>query len=175
MGSNPSEFTGCGDNCPVERVSWNDAQEYLKKLSAKTGHQYRLPSEAEWEYACRAGETNEYCGSDNVDSVAWYGAHAYPVGDSDKTTNPVATKQANAFGLFDMSGNVWEWVADSYHTSYAGAPTDGSAWEGDKSRRMLRGGSWDYYPQYVRASVRGWDEPISRTSFYGIRVARTLP
>lgn len=175
MGNNPSEFTGCGDNCPVEQVSWNDAQKFVQKLGTITGRKYRLPTESEWEYACRADGANEYCGSDNVVSVAWYGAHAYPGGDSDKTTNPVAGKKANAFGLYDMSGNVWEWVEDSYHVNYSNAPADGSAWSGDGAKRVLRGGSWDYYPQYVRATVRGWDVPSARTSFYGIRVARTLP
>jgi formylglycine-generating enzyme required for sulfatase activity len=109
-----------------------------------------LPSEAEWEYACRADGKNEYCGGDNLASVAWYGAYAKPVGNSAETTNRVAGKQANAFGLFDMSGNVWEWVEDSYYESYAGAPTDGSAWPGDGAKRVLRGGSWSNYPQRAR-------------------------
>jgi len=175
MGNNPSIFSSCGDTCPVEQVSWQDAQEYIQKLNEKTGQLYRLPSEAEWEFACRAAESNEYCGSENKDSVAWYGAHAYPVGNSDKTTNPVASRQANAFGLFDMSGNVWEWVEDGYHINYSNAPDDGSAWVTDSDKHVLRGGSWDNYPQYVRASVRGWDESTSRTNFYGFRVVRVLP
>ena len=107
MGNNPSKFVECGDNCPVEQVSWDDAQAFIEKLNTKTGKKYRLPSEAEWEYACRAGGQHEYCGGNNLDSIAWYGALAKPAGNSNKTTNPVAAKQANAFGLYDMSGNVW--------------------------------------------------------------------
>ena len=127
MGDNPSKFASCGDNCPVDQVSWNDAQAFIEKLNAKTGKKYRLPTEAEWEYSCRAGGQQEYCGSDNPDSVGWYGALAKPAGNSGKSINPVATRQPNAFGLYDMSGNVWEWVEDSYHDNYNGAPADGGA------------------------------------------------
>jgi formylglycine-generating enzyme required for sulfatase activity len=175
MGNNPSKFKACGDNCPVEQVSWDDAKQYIQKLNAKTGKQYRLPSEAEWEYACRAGGKQEYCGSDNVDSVAWYGAYATPVGNSAKTTNPVATKQANAFGLYDMSGNVWEWNEDSYHDNYNGAPTDGSVWQGDGAKRVLRGGSWNYGPRSSRAADRDGNEPAGRFLIIGFRLARMLP
>jgi formylglycine-generating enzyme required for sulfatase activity len=175
MGNNPSSFENCGDTCPVEQVSWNDAKEFIGKLNAKTGKQYRLPSEAEWEYACRAGGQNKYCGSDNPDSVAWYGFYATPKGNSGKTTNPVATKQANAFGLYDMSGNVWEWVEDSYHANYNGAPTDGSAWQGDGAKRVLRGGSWSYDPDGTRSAYRYSGTPAYRYDFIGFRVARTLP
>ena len=172
MGDNPSKYTGCGDNCPVDQVSWNDAQAFIQKLNAKTGKQYRLPTEAEWEYACRAGGQQEYCGGDNPDSISWYGALAKPAGNSGKTTNPVATKQANAFGLYDMSGNVWEWVEDSYHDDYNGAPADGSAWQGDGALRVPRGGSWSYLQ---RAAKRGGSEPAFRYSTIGFRLARTLP
>lgn len=172
MGDNPSKFTACGDNCPVDQVSWNDAKAFIEKLNAKTGKQYRLPSEAEWEYACRAGTRQEYCGSDNPDSAGWYGALATPAGNSEKTTNPVATKAANAWGLHDMSGNVWEWVEDSYHDNYNGAPADGSAWQGDGALRVPRGGSWSYLQ---RAAKRGGSEPDFRYSTIGFRLARTLP
>jgi len=175
MGNNPSSFENCGDTCPVEQVSWNDAKEFIGKLNAKTGKQYRLPSEAEWEYACRAGGQNKYCGSDNPDSVAWYGFYATPKGNSGKTTNPVATKQANAFGLYDMSGNVWEWVEDSYHANYNGAPTDGSAWQGDGAKRVLRGGSWGNGPDDSRSAYRNLGTPAVRNDGIGFRVARTLP
>lgn len=175
MGSNPSQFKNCGDNCPVENVSWDDAQAFIQKLNAKTGKQYRLPSEAEWEYACRAGAQQEYCGSDNIDAVAWYGAYADPVGNSAKTTNRVGQKQANAWGLYDMSGNVWEWVEDRYHDNYNGAPTDGSAWQGDSANRVLRGGSWDSVPQNARAAIRNGFKAALRVNYIGFRLARTLP
>lgn len=173
MGSNPSKFPACGDNCPVEQVSWDDTQEFIEKLNAKTGKQYRLPSEAEWEYACHAGGKHTYCGSDDPDSVGWYGGMAKPAGNSGRTTNPVATRQANAWGLYDMSGNVWEWVADSYHKNYNGAPTDGSAWlDEDSMTRVPRGGSWSYLQ---RAAKRGGSESDYRFGSIGFRLARTLP
>lgn len=177
MGYNPSEFKNCGDTCPVEQVSWNDAQEFIGKLNAKTGKQYRLPSEAEWEYACRAGVRQEYCGSDDINSVAWYGAYATPVGNSAKATNRVTTKQANTWGLYDMSGNVWEWVEDSWHDNYSGAPNDGSAWQGDGAKRVLRGGSWVNNPQDERAANRDRGGPANQYDdrFNGFRLARTLP
>jgi formylglycine-generating enzyme required for sulfatase activity len=169
MGSNPSRFSNCGDDCPVEQVSWSDAQEYIRKLNAKTGKQYRLPSEAEWEYACRAGGRQQYCGSDNLDSVGWYNQN------SSSSTHPAGRKQANAFGLYDMTGNVWEWVEDSYHDSYNGARANGSAWVGDGAQRVLRGGAWFSNPQLVRAAYRFGVVTPSRNNGYGIRLARTLP
>jgi formylglycine-generating enzyme required for sulfatase activity len=175
MGNNPSYFKSCGDNCPVEQVSWGEAQSFIQKLNTRTGKQYRLPSEAEWEYSCRAGGQQEYCGGDNVDSVAWYGAYANPSGNSGKTTNPVAARQANAFGLYDMSGNVWEWVADSYHESYNGAPADGSVWQGDGAERVLRGGSWNFEHPFVRAAFRIGGRAEFRSNSFGFRVARALP
>lgn len=177
MGNNPSEFTSCGDNCPVEKVNWNDAQEFIQRLNSKTGKQYRLPSEAEWEYACRAGEQLEYCGSANVEKVAWYGTYDNLADNSKETTRPVATRQANAFGLYDMSGNVFEWVEDSYHDSYFDAPTDGSAWQGDAEKRVVRGGSRYYFPLFARAAGRIWVSPTYRSAIkdLGFRVARTIP
>jgi formylglycine-generating enzyme required for sulfatase activity len=175
MGNNPSQYPNCGDTCPVEDVSWNDAQEFIQKLNAKTGKQYLLPSEAEWEYACRAGGQQEYCGNDHVDSVAWYGAYSNPVGNSAKTTNPVSTKQANDWGLYDMSGNVLEWVEDSWHENYNGAPTDGSVWQGDGALRVLRGGSWSLGSQFARATKRVWDKPAAHSNNRGFRLARMLP
>jgi formylglycine-generating enzyme required for sulfatase activity len=176
MGSSPSYFTNCGDTCPVENVSWNVIQQYIQKLNAMSGKQFRLPSEAEWEYACRAGGSHKYCGSDDRDAVAWYGAYASPVGTSAKTTNPVGTREANAFGLYDMSGNVWEWVQDYYHDSYSGAPSDGSAWEsgGAQKFRVLRGGSWFDDPAVLRSASRFWVIPGFRYNFIGFRLARTL-
>lgn len=169
MGNIPSKFTACGDKCPVENVSWDDTQAFIQKLNAVTGKQYRLPSEAEWAYACSAGKKQNYCGGDNVGSVAWY------EDNSGGSTHPVATKQANAFGLYDMSGNVWEWVEDSYHNSYTAAPNNGSAWQGDEAQRVLRGGSWYNIPQGVRAARRSGSEPANRYDRFGFRLARTLP
>ena len=168
MGSNPSDFANCGGNCPVEQVSWNDAKQFIQKLNARTGKQYRLPTEAEWEYACRAGAHQEYCGSDDDERVAWYGGFF-------GGTHAVAAKQANAWGLYDMSGNVWEWVEDSYHDNYNGAPNDGSAWQGDGAERVLRGGSWSDIPQGGRAAFRIRLEPAYSDFMIGFRLARTLP
>lgn len=172
MGSNPSQFD-CGDNCPVENVNWYDAKKYIQKLNAKTGKQYRLPSEAEWEYACRAGGKNEYCGSDNIDSVAWYGNEGKLGGNSDESTQPVGQKQANGYGLYDMSGNVWEWVEDSYRGDYNGAPV--AVWKGDAKRRMSRGGSWINEPKNLRSAIRNASKPEERSYVSGFRLARTLP
>ncbi len=163
------------DSHPVACINWSDAKAYSEWISRKTGKSYQLPSESQWEYACRAGGQNEYCGSDNVDSVAWYGALANPVGNSAKMTNRVATKQVNGFGLYDMSGNVWEWTADSYHDSYNGAPNDGSEWSGDGAKRVLRGGSWVSFPRLSRAANRGINAPALRCGYDGFRVSRTLP
>ncbi|HEV7743483.1 MAG TPA: formylglycine-generating enzyme family protein [Pyrinomonadaceae bacterium] len=149
MGNNPSTFSSCGENCPVEQVSWDDAQEFIKKLNAQNdGYQYRLPSEAEWEYACRAGTTGDYAG--DPDSMAWYTVNA------NYKTHPVGQKQANAWGLYDMHGNVSEWVMDYQHNNYDGAPTDGSAWSKAVSDdRMERGGSWTFDAKRVRSAQRG--------------------
>jgi len=139
MGSNPSHFKGC-DDCPVESVSWNDVQNFLKKLNQQTGQRFRLPTEAEWEYACRSGAKDEkHCGGDNGSSVAWIS------GNSNSKTHPVAQKQANHMGLYDMSGNVMEWTQDCWNDSYDGAPDNGEAWNsGNCKRRVVRGGSWNY-------------------------------
>jgi formylglycine-generating enzyme required for sulfatase activity len=170
MGNNPSQFSSCGDDCPVEKVSWEDAQEFARKLSAKTGKTYRLPSEAQWEYACRAGGRTLYCGSDNLDAVAWHG------GNSGGRTHSAGLKQANAFGLVDMSGNVWEWVEDCSHNSYNGAPSDGSAWtNGSCDGRVLRGGSWSNDPRYARAARRSFSSPGLRDYSLGFRLTRMLP
>lgn len=174
MGTNPSSFPDCGDNCPVDGVSWDEAQEFIQKLNAKTGKRYRLPSEAEWEYSCRAGQQQKYCGSDDIDSVAWHGGNGGP--------NFVATKQPNAWGLYDMSGNLWEWMEDVWHNNYIGAPTDGSArkWDGKSDRRLilrvLRGGSWSSTPkEFMRATIRDGSVPTEGSVDYGFRLARKLP
>ena len=188
MGNNPSEFKECGDRCPVENVSWFDAQSFINKLNAKTGKQYRLPTEAEWEYACRAGAQDDYCGSDKGDDVAWFGPKkgaevssskqksavikAVDVdGNSQKATHSVASKQPNAYGLYDMSGNVWEWVQDTAHDSYTDAPADGSEWKGDSKKHILRGGSWYHEQKFAQVDVRGAFMPESRNGSFGFRVA----
>ena len=173
MGNDPAHFKGA--DLPVEQVSWQDAQEYIAELNRKTGRQYRLPTEAEWEYACRAGTSDEYCGSSDVNSVAWYGAYGAIGGNSGQASKPVGAKQANAFGLYDMSGNVWEWVADPWHDGYRGAPADGSMWQGDGAKRVIRGGSWLDYPLLARAGFRVWAGAAKRSSDLGFRIARTLP
>jgi formylglycine-generating enzyme required for sulfatase activity/tRNA A-37 threonylcarbamoyl transferase component Bud32 len=171
MGSNPSHNAGCGDTCPVENVFWNDAKEFIQKLNAKTGKSYHLPSEAEWEYACRAGGTHAYCGSDDIDSVAWYDSN------SGKKTHAVATKRPNAWGLYDMSGNVAEWTEDCFNGSYSGAPTDGTVWSsGNCGWRQIRGGSGDGAPHESRAAMRfGIGNQDHRDDSFGFRVARTVP
>lgn len=155
MGNNPSQFSNCGDTCPVEQVSWNDVQEFIQKLNAKTGRQYRLPTEAEWEYACYGGSQAEYCGGNNIDSVAWYD------GNSGNTTHSAGQKQANGYGLYDMSGNVWEWMSDCYN--------------GNCEERVLRGGSWGNVPGYARAADRSRGSMVYRYDYEGFRLARTLP
>jgi formylglycine-generating enzyme required for sulfatase activity len=173
MGNNPSGFKACGDNCPVEQVNWDDAQAFIGELNAQTGKHYRLPTESEWEYACRAGTDSEYCGN-SVAGVAWYEAN------SDKQTHPVATKRANAWGLYDMSGNVWEWVQDYYSQDYNGAPDNGMArtspGNGQRgSTRVLRGGAWYGEAQNLRAALRDYLGPSKRLNGLGFRLARTLP
>lgn len=167
MGSNPSNFKG--DDLPVEYVSWNDAQEFVKKLNEKEGtNKYRLPSEAEWEYAVRAGTTTRYSfGDDETDlgNYAWYSSN------SGSNTHPVGQKQPNAFGLYDMHGNVWEWVQDLYHSDYDGAPTEGSAWEnGVGSDRVFRGGCWNAVAGVCRSAVRYGRDPGFRADGLGFRL-----
>ena len=148
MGNNPSHFKDCGGNCPVEQVSWEDAQSFIGKLNeSNDGFTYRLPSEAEWEYACRAGTTGDYAG--NLSDVAWFSKNSGGSGP-----HAVGQKQPNAWGLFDMQGNVFEWCQDCYHETYFRAPTDGSAWlsGGDENRRMLRGA--DRGPTEKKSSAR---------------------
>ena len=163
MGNNPSDFKNC-DQCPVEEVSWNDAQEFIRKLNAMSdGFAYRLPTEAEWEYAGRAGTTGEYAG--NLDAMAWYSEN------SGGKSHPVGQKQPNAFGLYDMHGNVWEWCQDWYHDSYNGAPIDGSAWEsGGGQKRVMRGGSWLFHADGLRSAARNSAFPVQTGSDGDFRV-----
>jgi len=173
MGSNPSYFLACGPNCPVENVSWDDVQHFIAKLNQRNGQKYRLPSEAEWEYAARAGTTAEWShGNDEskLGNYAWYGRN------SGGKTQVVGQKLPNAFGLFDMHGNVWEWTQDCMHGDYGGAPTDGSAWTTGCSGnyRVLRGGSWYDGPAGLRSAIRFRSYPVLRDNSSGFRLARDL-
>lgn len=149
-----SEHWGRGKR-PVIYVNWDDTQTYIQWLSKKTGKTYRLPKEAEWEYACHGGSKTEYCGSNNIKEVAWY------EDNSDGQTHPVGKLQANGSGLYDMSGNVWEWTDD--------------CGEANCTSRVVRGGSWNYAAQLVRATTRLAFVPTIRSYSYGFRVARPLP
>ena len=166
MGSNPSEFKG-DSQCPVENVSWNDCMEFFAKLNRLTGKNFRLPTEAEWEYAARGGSKSrgyKYSGNNNPDLVAWYD------GNSINKTHPVAQKQANELGLYDMSGNVWEWCSDWYgeyinevQTNPTG-PITGTDY-------VQRGGSWENGSIGVRVSRRSPGTPALRGCYYGLRLA----
>jgi len=170
MGTNPSYFEG--DNLPVEQVSWNDVQEFLKKLNEKEGaNKYHLPSEAEWEYAARAGTTTNYSFGDNESKL---GDYAWYNGNSGGKTHEVGQKKLNTWGLYDMHGNIWEWVQDIYHNSYSGAPADGSAWEGDGPSRVVRGGGWGYYGGDCRSALRDSRGPSPRDGEVGFRLLRIL-
>ena len=167
-------------NRPVINVSWDDAQAYVRWLSRETGHSYRLLSESEWEYVARAGTTTPFhTGRTISPSQANYnGNFTYGNGRQGvfrEQTLPVGSFEANGFGLHDVHGNVWEWVKDCWHVSYAGAPSAGEAWTtGDCGRRVLRGGSWISYPRYLRAALRFGNDSGNRFSNSGFRIARTL-
>jgi len=177
MGANPSRFTG-DPHRPVEMVSWHDAQEFCLKLSAlpeekAAGHVYRLPTEAEWEYACRAGSTTRYCFGDSAETL---GDYAWSTKNSQLTTHPVGEKKPNAWGLHDMHGNVCEWCADWYGKEYySQSPPSDPSGPSSGASRVLRGGSWCYgYPDYFRCSLRNNFRPDYRYNYDGFRVARTL-
>ena len=159
---------------PVINVSWDDAKEYVAWLSSRTGAEYRLPSESEWEYAARAGSSTQYSWGNGIGRNRANCRHDR-CGDQWEYTAPVGSFAPNGFGLFDMHGNVWEWVEDCWNRSYAGAPTDGSAWlRGDCGERVLRGGSWYSGPRVLRAALRSRDAAGNRSVTFGFRVARTL-
>jgi formylglycine-generating enzyme required for sulfatase activity len=160
-----------GSNYPVVGVSWNDANAYAKWLSKKTGDFYRLPTEAEWEYAARGGTDTAYPWGN---AIGKGNANCYGDGCGDKFdyTAPVGSFAANGYGLNDMNGNVWEWVQDNWHSDYKGAPADGSAWEsGGDASRVLRGGSWYNLAQYVRSADRNYYTPGLRDGYDGFRLA----
>jgi formylglycine-generating enzyme required for sulfatase activity len=179
MGFNPSRFNTCGDDCPVENVSWYDIKEFIQKINTATGKTYRLPSEAQWEYAVRAERNGQWgFGSDEsqLAKYAWYTVN------SGNKTHPVAGRLPNAFGIFDMHGNVLEWVEDVYHVNFNGAPIDGSAWSGsgEQNYRVLRGGSWDDISSKLHTTYRGKDSPDSNgyrrygDGLSGFRISRAL-
>jgi formylglycine-generating enzyme required for sulfatase activity len=194
MGNNPAKFKG--NNRPVENVSWHEAMEFCDRLSEKLGQPYTLPSEAQWEYACRAGTTTpfhfgetittdlaNYRGSDwEYEGKTYPGFYGQgPRGAFREQTTEVGSFSPNGFGLYDMHGNVWEWCLDHYHYhynyNYSGAPTDGSAWVtgGDSSYRILRGGSWGADPWYCRCASRIVNLPDGRNDFDGFRVVSVSP
>jgi len=167
MGTNPSNFKG--ERKPVENVTWTDAKEFARKLSARTGKKYRLLSESEWEYAARAGSFTKYPWGNSINpSQAKY--------HSRDGTVPVGTHAPNAFGVYDTVGSVWEWTEGCWHGSYNGAPTDGSAWTsgGECGRRVIRGGSWLVKPWFLRSAVRHGYVTVNRDRTIGFRVARTF-
>ena len=164
MGSNPSSFVGV--NLPVERVSWDDCQEFISRLNAITGKNFRLPTEAEWEYAARGGNKSEgykYAGSNTIGNVAWYS------GNASSKTHPVGTKAPNELGIYDMSGNVYEWCNDWYG-SYSTAQTDPQG-PSTGYGRVHRGGGWDYGAKNCRVSWRNYNTPTSFSNHLGLRLA----
>jgi len=177
MGNNPSNYSGCGDNCPVENISWEDAQKFIEKLNLyENTNRYHLPTEAQWEYAARAGTSTALangnivetkCSLDsNLNAMGWY------CGNADNKTHPVGQKQANAWGLYDMHGNVWEWCKDWYDLYTTNPVTDP---EGLSSGpyRVSRGGSCKDYAMYCRSACRGYS-PDYRDYPIGLRLLRTL-
>jgi formylglycine-generating enzyme required for sulfatase activity len=168
MGNNPSSFKG--DDLPVESVSWDDAMAFCRKLTEREraagrlpeDYVYTLPTEAQWEYACRSGTKGDYAG--NLNAMAWYDQN------SGNTTHPVGQKQANAWGLSDMHGNVWEWCADWYGNYPGGSVTDPTG-PASGSFRVIRGGSWGYAAEGCRSASRGWDGPVYRNYNLGFRLA----
>jgi formylglycine-generating enzyme required for sulfatase activity len=165
MGKNPSQFKDPAN--PVESVSWDDAVEFCKKLSAKEGKTYRLPTEAEWEYACRAGTPTSYSFGDDEASL---GEYAWFRGNAERKTHPVGQKKPNAWGLFDMHGNVWEWCQDCFGEYTADVATD-PVGPSESTYRVYRGGSWNYTAEGCRSAYRGWSTPVFRLNYLGFRVA----
>lgn len=171
MGSNPSYFKDCGDDCPVEQVSWNDVQDFIGRLNRQEGtDKYRLPTEAEWEYAARSGGKQEtYAGTSSESDL---GEYAWYDKNSGGKTHPVGQKRPNGLGLYDMSGNVWEWVQDWYGDYPSGSVTDPTG-PSSGSSRVIRGGSWLSGASYCRSAVRYDNTPGGRSGSIGFRLVRT--
>lgn len=168
LDANPSNFKG--DNHPVEQVSWHEALEFCHRLEDLTGRPYRLPTEAEWEYACRAGTTTPYYFGDTVTTEVLNC-------QSEETTPVDKFAIANGFGLSDMHGNIWEWCLDHWHNNYERAPTDGSSWltTDSTSRRVCRGGSWGDTQRNCRSDCRYYSRPESKVTIIGFRVVCSAP
>ncbi len=172
MDNNPSYFKQCGENCPVETVSWNDVQEFIKNLNSRTGQSYRLPTEAEWEYACRSGGKEEkFCGGNELDVVAWYGEN------SGITLHPVGQNKPNGLGIYDMSGNVWEWVQDFYSPDYyTSSPQENPQGPIGGENHVLRGGScFDKDAWQLKSTSRNADSPERAVALFGFRLASPVP
>ena len=171
-----------GPDRPVENVTWDEAQEFCRKLSRTTGRTYRLPTEAQWEYACRAGTATAFAFGPTLttDLANYVGEHVYaggPVGVYRHVTTPVGSFPPNAWGLYDLHGQVWEWCLDPWHADYAGAPADGSgvAGGGDATQRVMRGGSWHDTPDACRSAVRSKFAPGEGEDYIGLRVVLLEP
>ncbi|AFZ02386.1 formylglycine-generating enzyme family protein [Calothrix sp. PCC 6303] len=180
METNPARFKG--KNRPVEKVSWDDAVKFCEKLSQRTGKTYRLPSEAEWEYACRAGTATPFYFGETIttDLVNYDGNSSYAsvsTGVCRRETTEVGKLPPNAFGLYDMYGNVWEWCQDTWHSNYNNAPSDGSAWidNNHHQSQVLRGGSWDNYAVNCRSAFRSYYYPIYNFDMVGFRLVCGVP
>jgi eukaryotic-like serine/threonine-protein kinase len=169
MNTNPSKFKG--PNKPVENVSWRDAMMFCERLTKETGNEYTLPTEAQWECACRAGSMTKYCFGDSDDELgeyAWYNKN------SEGTTHPVGEKKQNDWGLYDMHGNVWEWCRDRYEKKYYNDPKAGDNPEGpvNGSLRVLRGGGWRFSAEFCRSAIRDRGDPAFAFDSLGFRVVR---
>ena len=188
-GSRPEDEGWGRGRRPVINVSWEDVQAYVAWLSSETGEEYRLLSESEWEYVARAGtQTARHWGASSSGQCGYANGYdrtgdqkhdfswdSMSCSDGYADTAPVGSFEPNAFGLYDVSGNVWEWVEDCWNGDYEGAPTDGGAWRtGDCSQRVLRGGSWYYDPDYLRSAYRDWLQAGDRNNYLGFRLARTI-
>jgi len=168
MSSNPSFNDLCGDNCPVEQVSWNDAQQFIKTLNSKINGSYRLPTEAEWEYAARSGGKHEkFSGGDDVNSVAWY------KGNSNNKIHPVGQKQPNSFGIYDMSGNVFEFVND-YMDKYPSDSQQNPQGPATGKNRVVRGGGWSAPDKFVEVTMRGGSKPTDSSKLLGFRLVKPV-